>query len=114
MVALAALAAPGPDRVALEMLEGREVSVTPNAGEGPVMLATRVADPGTWAVLVVWGEEGRCGGVGAGGVRWCGGGGHDIGFADGDVGDRCDGSGCGVRVGVVEFGVGVQLHGSGG
>lgn len=55
MVAQAALAAPGPDRVALEMLEGREVSVTPNAGVGPVMLATRVADPGTWAVLVVWG-----------------------------------------------------------
>ena len=55
MVAQAALAAPGPDRVALEMLEGREVSVTPNAGEGPVMLATRVADQGTRAVLVVWG-----------------------------------------------------------
>ena len=55
MVAQAALAAPGPDRVALEMLEGREVSVTPNAGVGRVMLATRVADPGTGAVLVVWG-----------------------------------------------------------
>jgi len=55
LVAQAALAAPGPDRVALEMLEGREVSVTPNAGVGPGMLATRVADPGTWAVLVVWG-----------------------------------------------------------
>jgi len=55
LVAQAALAAPGPDRVALEMLEGREVSVTPNAGEGPVMLATQVADPGTRAVLVVWG-----------------------------------------------------------
>jgi len=55
LVAQAALAAQAPGRVALEMLEGREVSVTPNAGVGPVMLATRAVGPGTRAVLVVWG-----------------------------------------------------------